>query len=80
MNLVPIPPLTDREKRALSLMADGLTRKQIAQRMGVSSKSVEYYFESNMKGRYHLGIHGKLGTNSVALLARWADKHGLCRT
>lgn len=79
MNPVPIPPLTDKEKRALSLMADGFTRKQIAETMRVTRHTVDYYFDGNHRSN-STGIHRKMGTSSVALLARWADHHGLCRT
>jgi len=60
--------LTPRELQVLKLLANGLTTKQIAQQLEVSSKTVETH-------RQH--IMEKLGDNSIAGLTRFAIRRGL---
>lgn len=62
------PLLTDREKRVLQLLAEGLQNKEIADRLSVSTKSVE-------KSRARL--MSKLGYRSVAELTRYAVREGM---
>ncbi|HEX9013253.1 MAG TPA: helix-turn-helix transcriptional regulator [Anaerolineaceae bacterium] len=47
---VPLPNLTMRENQVLQLLAEGLTSKQIAERLRLSTRTVRYYIEHlNMK-------------------------------
>ncbi|GBD09578.1 Transcriptional regulatory protein DegU [Candidatus Thermoflexus japonica] len=59
--------LTEREREILALVADGLTNRAIAQRLGIATRTVEY----------HLGqIFQRLGVNSRAAAVREAIRRG----
>lgn len=60
--------LSERENQVLALVAQGLRNKEIADRLGVSIKSVETYRSRLMT---------KLGCASTAELLRYAVSHGL---
>ena len=60
--------LTPRQRDILQLVAEGRTSKQIAQRLGLSVKTVERHRDDVMK---RLEIH------DIAGLVRWAIGHGL---
>ncbi|HEY4359208.1 MAG TPA: response regulator transcription factor [Acidobacteriaceae bacterium] len=62
------PRLTMREREVLRLLADGVTSKQIADRLSISVRTVESH-------RMH--INRKLGFGSIADLVRYAIRHGL---
>ncbi len=60
--------LTRREREVLALLADGLTNKLMAGRLGVSARTVETYRER---------LKQKLGLRTVAELTRFALSHEL---
>jgi len=60
--------LSERERQVLALIADGLMSKEIAQRLGISVRTVEVH-------RRH--IVAKLGMDSIAGLTKIAIRHGL---
>ena len=60
--------LTPREREVLQLVAEGLATKQIAGRLGVSSKTIETHRHQIME---RLNIH------SVAELTKFAIREGL---
>ena len=60
--------LTARERQVLSLLADGVTSKQIASKLTISVRTVESH-------RIH--INRKLGFGSIADLVRYAIRHGI---
>lgn len=62
------PELTPRERQVLIGIAEGLTNKEIANRLGVSIRTVETHREHLME---------KLGINTVAGLTRYAVARGL---
>ncbi|HRU05825.1 MAG TPA: response regulator transcription factor [Candidatus Brocadiia bacterium] len=64
------PPLvlSGRERQVLALIADGLMSKEIASRLGISTRTVEVH-------RRH--IVAKLKVDSVAGLTKIAIRHGL---
>jgi two-component system response regulator NreC len=62
------PPLTDREREVLQLLAEGKSTKQIALQLHVSGKTIE----SNRRN-----IMDKLGVYSVAELTKYAIREGL---
>lgn len=68
----PPPPdvLSPREKEVLELLAAGYTQREIAERIGVGTKSVE---------TYRARVGEKLGLRSRAELVRYALLHGLLR-
>jgi DNA-binding NarL/FixJ family response regulator len=61
-------PLTARQREVLGLVADGLCSKQIAQRLGISHKTVEAHRSQIME---------RLGLHDVASLVRYAVRTGL---
>ncbi|WP_144023225.1 response regulator transcription factor, partial [Brevirhabdus pacifica] len=62
---IPAPQLTRREAQVLAMVRQGLTTKQIARRLGISPKTVEFH-------RGHL-IRKYDVRNSVELAAKAAD-------
>ena len=64
------PPvvLSKRELQVLLLICDGLTGKEIAQRLGISPKTVEFH---------RAGICKRLGLKTTAHLVRYAIRMGL---
>jgi DNA-binding NarL/FixJ family response regulator len=65
---VPLDPLTAREIEVLSLVADGLSNKAIALRLGISPETVKFHVAS---------ISGKLGAANRTEAARRAIERGL---
>jgi len=61
-------PLTPRELQALRLLADGLTNKAIADRMGISENTVKFHVN---------GVLGKLNAQSRAEAVAQAARMGL---
>ena len=64
----PGPQLSAREREVLKRLADGLRTKEIAERLGVSAKTVETYRHRLME---------KLQLTSVAELTRYAIREGI---
>lgn len=64
----PWQTLTEREREALTLVAHGHTSAEIAERLGLSPKTVETYRARGME---------KLGLRSRAALVQFALEHGL---
>ena len=60
--------LTPREREVVRLVAEGLSSRQVAERLGISVKTVETH-RSNILRR--------LGVESVGELVRWAVRAGL---
>lgn len=61
-------PITPREREILIYVADGLSSKEIASRLGISALTVQ-------KHRENLGR--KLGTRNAAEMAAYAMSHGI---
>jgi DNA-binding NarL/FixJ family response regulator len=60
--------LTPRELEVLTLVADGLSNPEIAERLVIDKRTVES----------HVGrILGKTGSTSRTQAVRWAIRHGL---
>jgi len=64
----PPDPLTPREIEVLALVADGLSNKAIAARLGISPQTVKFHVAS---------ISGKLGAANRTEAARRAIQRGL---
>ena len=64
----PAEPLTPREIEVLELLAEGLTNKGIAARLGISDQTVKFHVAS---------ILGKLGASSRTEAVRRAVRRGL---
>jgi two-component system response regulator DesR len=60
-------PLTPREMEVLRLAADGLTNKEIAYRLGLSERTVQFHLTA---------VFNKTGTNSRAEATAAAFKQG----
>lgn len=66
---IPAPPaLTDRECEVLSLIAEGLLNKQIADRLGIGVRTIETHRERIMR---------KLDIHTVAGLTKYAISRGM---
>jgi DNA-binding CsgD family transcriptional regulator len=57
------PALSEREFEVIRMVADGLTNRQIASRLGVSSRTVDSHLEH---------VRTKLGVHTRAQIAAWA--------
>jgi DNA-binding CsgD family transcriptional regulator len=64
----PGPSLTPREREVVVLVAQGLTNRQIAERLVVSNRTVEMHVTN---------VLTKLGITSRSQAAIWAYQHGL---
>jgi len=62
------PDLTSRQREVLQLVAEGRARKEIAQILGVSVKTVEFHKQK---------ITEKLGLHTDAALTAYAIRHGI---
>ncbi len=60
--------LTDREREVASLVAQGLTNKQIGEKLVISERTAESHLER---------IRNKLGVSNRAQIAAWATETGL---
>lgn len=60
--------LSPRETEVLVLVADGLLNKQIAQRLGISEKTVKAHLVSAFQ---------RIGVSDRTQAALWAERHGL---
>ena len=65
---LPAASLTTREKEILELVSQGLTNQQIAQKLFISSRTID---------THRTNIMHKLGIHDVAHLVRYALEHGL---
>lgn len=64
----PEQPLTDREREVLSLIAEGLLNKQIADKLGIGVRTIETHRERIMR---------KLDIHTVAGLTKYAISRGM---
>ena len=62
------PPLSRREREVAVLVAEGLTDRQIAERLFISERTAEGHVQ---------GIRNKLGFDNRAQVASWATMQGL---
>jgi DNA-binding NarL/FixJ family response regulator len=60
--------LTSREVHVLKLVTAGLTNREIANRLGLSSRTVDAHLRS---------IYGKIAVGSRSAATRYAVEHGL---
>jgi DNA-binding NarL/FixJ family response regulator len=65
---LPVETLTSRETEVLELLAEGLSNKAIAARLGISDQTVKFHVAS---------IGGKLGAANRTDAVRLAVRHGL---
>ena len=63
-----VEPLTAREVEVLELLAEGLSNKGIARRLGISDQTVKFHVSS---------LTGKLGAHSRTAAVRLAVRRGL---
>jgi DNA-binding NarL/FixJ family response regulator len=64
------PALTRREREVLRLIGEGATAKDIAQKLGISSKTAQVHREN---------VKEKLGTRTTAAMVRYAIKHKIIK-
>jgi DNA-binding NarL/FixJ family response regulator len=67
----PAEALSDREREVLELVAQGLPNKLIAQRLGISEKTVKAHLTS---------VFRQIGVTDRTQAALWAQRHGVSRT
>ena len=70
----PLSVLSDQEKRVLELVGEGLTNREIAERMFLAEKTVKNYVSSLLT---KLGMHRR--TQAAAFVARLGTDHGELR-
>jgi DNA-binding NarL/FixJ family response regulator len=70
MTVDPVAALTEQEKRVLELIGEGLTNRQIAERMFLAEKTVKNYVSSLLT---KLGMQRR--TQAAAFSVRHADDH-----
>jgi DNA-binding NarL/FixJ family response regulator len=64
----PVAALSEREQEVLSLVAAGMANKQIAQRLGISEKTVKAHLTR---------VFREIGVFDRTQAALWAQRHGL---
>ncbi|HEX4211300.1 MAG TPA: response regulator transcription factor [Candidatus Binataceae bacterium] len=64
------PGLTKREREVLRLIGQGVSTKEIAQRLGISTKTAQVHSEN---------IRMKLNLHSIAEMVRYAIKHRIVK-
>jgi DNA-binding NarL/FixJ family response regulator len=64
----PVDALSDREREVLVLVGRGLANKVIAQRLGISEKTVKAHLTS---------VYRAIGVTDRTQAALWAQRHGL---
>ena len=64
-----VEPLSERERQVLSLICDGLSNREIAERLVVTLHTVK---------KHSSNIYGKLGVTSRTQAAARARELGLC--
>jgi DNA-binding CsgD family transcriptional regulator len=62
-----VPTLTKRQKELADLVSQGLTNREIAQRLGIDERSAEGHVER---------IRNRLGVRSRAQITTWWVAHG----
>jgi DNA-binding NarL/FixJ family response regulator len=67
-DMTPLEQLSPRQREVLQLIAEGMSSRQIANMLGIKTKTVESHRTQLM---HRLGIH------DVAGLVRYAIRHGL---
>ncbi len=63
-----IPRLTSRERQVLNLVANGLTSRQIGEKLGISPRTAE---------THRVNIGRRLGIRNVAQMVRYAIENDL---
>ncbi len=61
-------PLSEREREVMQLLADGKTAREVAERLGISIRTVDGHRERIMR---KAGVHNRFD------LYRWAVRHGV---
>lgn len=64
----PADGLSDREREVLAMVAEGLPNKLIAQRLGISEKTVKTHLTS---------VFREIGVTDRTQAALWAQRHGV---
>lgn len=64
----PADGLSDREREVLAMVAEGLPNKLIAQRLGISEKTVKTHLTS---------VFRQIGVTDRTQAALWAQRHGV---
>ena len=65
---IPDEPLTPREREVLEWLAEGLSNRGIAERLGISEHTVKFHIAS---------VYGKLGVSTRAEAVRRGLRRGL---
>ena len=60
----PVDTLTPRQREVLQLLAEGLSAKEIASRLGISARTVEFHKYQVMET---LGVHSSAELTHVAI-------------
>lgn len=63
----PLSSLSDRQREVFHMVVEGLSSADIAERLALSPKTIE---------TYRSRIHGKLGTDDLADMIKFAVRHG----
>jgi DNA-binding NarL/FixJ family response regulator len=66
----PSASLSDREREVLAMVAEGLPNKVIAQRLGISEKTVKAHLTS---------VYRQIGVTDRTQAALWAQRHDVTR-
>jgi two-component system response regulator DesR len=66
--LAKAPPLSEREREVMGLVAAGLQNKEIAQKLGISPATVRNHVQNILQ---KLEVHSKLEAVSLAFRQGW---------